>query len=89
VLELLRRRFTETLGARDWPLDADTPLRGMLGADSLDLVELVMELEEQFDIDIPDEMAQDIRTFGDLIRYLERQRRGKPLGLDDYGPGRD
>lgn len=44
-----------------------------LGADSLDVVELVMALEEEFDIDIPDEEAEDIKTVGDAVRYIEEK----------------
>lgn len=43
-----------------------------LGADSLDTVELVMKLEEEFDIEIPDEDAANIRTVGDAVKYLEQ-----------------
>ncbi len=42
-----------------------------LGADSLDIVELVMELEEEFDMSIPDEDAEKIRTVGDAINYIQ------------------
>jgi acyl carrier protein len=42
-----------------------------LGADSLDTVELVMELEEQFGIEIPDEEAEKIQTVGDAVKYIE------------------
>ncbi len=42
-----------------------------LGADSLDVVELVMALEEKFDIEIPDEDAEGIQTVGDAIKYIE------------------
>jgi acyl carrier protein len=42
-----------------------------LGADSLDTVELVMELEEEFDIDIPEESADKIQTVGEAIRHIE------------------
>lgn len=42
-----------------------------LGADSLDVVELVMALEEEFDIEIPDEDAEKILTVGDAIKYIE------------------
>lgn len=42
-----------------------------LGADSLDTVELIMAFEEEFDIEIPDEDAENIRTVGDVIKYLE------------------
>ena len=43
-----------------------------LGADSLDTVELVMELEEEFDISIPDEVAEKIQTVGEAITHIEK-----------------
>lgn len=45
-----------------------------LGADSLDIVELVMQLEETFDIEIPDEEAEKIQTIGDAFVYLQERR---------------
>ena len=44
-----------------------------LGADSLDIVELVMSLEESFDLEIPDEDAERIRTIGDALAYLQER----------------
>ena len=44
-----------------------------LGADSLDTVELVMAFEEEFELDIPDEDAEKMRTVGDAVRYLNKQ----------------
>ena len=44
-----------------------------LGADSLDIVELVMSLEEEFDLEIPDEDAEQIQTIGDAISYLKER----------------
>ncbi|MDP6978640.1 MAG: acyl carrier protein [Myxococcota bacterium] len=44
-----------------------------LGADSLDIVELVMSLEEEFDIEIPDEDAEKIQTIGDAITYVKER----------------
>lgn len=41
-----------------------------LGADSLDIVELVMQMEEEFDLDIPDEDAEKMKTVGDVIKYI-------------------
>lgn len=41
-----------------------------LGADSLDIVELVMTMEEEFDLDIPDEDAEKIKTVGDVVKYI-------------------
>ena len=42
-----------------------------LGADSLDLVDLVMSLEEEFDVEIPDEQVENIKTVGDIVKYIE------------------
>jgi acyl carrier protein len=44
-----------------------------LGADSLDIVELVMEFEKEFNIDIPDEDAEKLRTVGDAVAYLDQK----------------
>ena len=42
-----------------------------LGADSLDVVDLVMSLEEEFDVEIPDEEVENIKTVGDIVKYIE------------------
>ncbi len=42
-----------------------------LGADSLDVADIVMSLEEEFDIEVPDEMLQNIKVVGDMVRYIE------------------
>ena len=42
-----------------------------LGADSLDVVDLVMSLEEEFDTEIPDEEVENIKTVGDIVKYIE------------------
>jgi acyl carrier protein len=47
-----------------------------LGADSLDIVELVMSLEEKFDIEIPDDDAEKIQTIGDAIAYVKEKSEG-------------
>ena len=44
-----------------------------IGADSLDIVELVMELEEEFDIQIPDDQAEKIKTVGEAVDYIEKE----------------
>lgn len=48
-----------------------------IGADSLDIVELVMELEEEFDIQIPDDQAEKIKTVGEAIDYIENAVKNK------------
>ena len=42
-----------------------------LGADSLDVVDLVMSLEEEFDIEIPDEQVENVKTVGDIVKFIE------------------
>ena len=53
-------------------LDQDTRFREDLGADSLDLVELVFTLEQELGVSIPDADAAEMRTIGDAVRYIER-----------------
>jgi len=53
-----------------WVTESAT-FEGDLKADSLDVVELVMALEDEFDVDIPEDDAQKIQTVGDAVRYLE------------------
>ena len=48
-----------------------------IGADSLDIVELVMELEEEFDIQIPDDQAEKIKTVGEAVDYIETAVKNK------------
>ena len=60
-------------------VDADKVTNGAniqddLGADSLDVVDLVMSLEEEFDIEIPDEAVEGIKTVGDIVKYLEEKK---------------
>jgi acyl carrier protein len=48
-----------------------------LGADSIDLVELIMEFENEFNIEIPDEKAEEMHTVGNAIEFLEKQEKSK------------
>jgi acyl carrier protein len=62
----------EQLGVDKEKVSRDTSFVNDLGADSLDQVELVMELEEEFDIDIPDDAAEKIQTVGQAIEFIEK-----------------
>jgi acyl carrier protein len=62
----------EQLGVDKEKVTPDTSFVNDLGADSLDTVELVMELEEEFDINIPDEEAEKIQTVGQAIQFIEK-----------------
>ena len=59
------------LGVEREKLTSEASFIEDLGADSLDIVELVMEFEKEFNIDIPDEDAEKLRTVGDAIKYLD------------------
>ena len=61
----------EQLGVEKSTLVPEANLLDDLGADSLDVVELVMALEEEFGIQVPDEDVENIRTVGDILEYLE------------------
>ena len=62
----------EQLGVSKEQINDETSFVNDLGADSLDTVELVMELEEEFDINIPDDAAEKIQTVGQAIEYIEK-----------------
>jgi len=49
----------------------DASVTDNLGADSLDLVELVMSIEEEFDLEVPDSEIENLKTVGDIVRYIE------------------
>ncbi len=61
----------EQMGASRDKITDETSFINDLGADSLDTVELVMEFEDEFDLNIPDEDAEKIQTVGDAIAYIE------------------
>ena len=64
----------EQLGVDREKVSRETSFVNDLGADSLDTVELVMELEEEFDITIPDDAAEKIQTVGQAIDYIEQHQ---------------
>jgi acyl carrier protein len=63
------------LGVSKDQITAETNFVNDLGADSLDQVELVMELEEEFDVNIPDDAAEKIQTVGQAIEYIEKTQK--------------
>jgi acyl carrier protein len=61
---------SEKLTVEESEVNISSSFKEDLGADSLDIVELVMELEDEFELDIPDEDATDFKTVGDVFEYL-------------------
>jgi len=64
----------EKLGVDEKDVTPEASFTNDLGADSLDTVELIMELEKEFGIQIPDEAAEKIATVGDVINYIENNK---------------
>jgi len=71
VLERVSKVIVDRLGVDESEVKLEASFREDLGADSLDVVELVMELEDEFDMEISDEDAEKIATVGDAISYIE------------------
>jgi acyl carrier protein len=72
VKERVTDIVAEQLGVNKEQITPETSFVNDLGADSLDVVELVMELEEEFDINIPDDAAEKIQTVGQAIDYIDK-----------------
>jgi acyl carrier protein len=71
--EKVKDIIEKELGVEREKLTSDASFIEDLGADSLDIVELVMEFEKEFNIDIPDEDAEKLRTVGDALAYLNEK----------------
>lgn len=73
MLEKMKEMIAEQLNCDASEITADTDLKEDLGADSLDLFELVMALEEEYDIEVPTEELENLATVGDVMDYLRGQ----------------
>ncbi|MXY69425.1 MAG: acyl carrier protein [Acidobacteriia bacterium] len=67
----------EQLSVEESQVTPEAKFQETLNADSLDIVELIMAFEEGFDIEIPDDQAEGIRTVGDAIKYIETATSGE------------
>ena len=77
VAEKVKSIIAEQLGVKQEEVTPGASFIDDLGADSLDTVELVMALEEEFGIEIPDEDAEKITTVGDVVKYIEEKAGNK------------
>ncbi|MBR3678062.1 MAG: acyl carrier protein [Alistipes sp.] len=73
IQEKVVKIIVDKLGVKESEVTPEATFTGDLGADSLDTVELIMEFEKAFDLQIPDEAAEKIQTVGDVIKLLEEQ----------------
>jgi acyl carrier protein len=77
IADKITEIIVEQLGVKPEEVTPEASFVDDLGADSLDTVELVMALEEEFGTEIPDEDAEKIQTVGDAIRYIEEKTASK------------
>ncbi|WP_294405957.1 acyl carrier protein [uncultured Ruminococcus sp.] len=71
VFDKIRDIIVEQLDVEEEKVTAEASISEDLGADSLDVVDLVMSIEESFDIEIPDEEVENIKTVGDIVKFIE------------------
>lgn len=74
MFEKVKEIIVDQLGAKPEQIKMDSTIIDDLGADSLDVVELIMALEEAFEIEIPDEDAEKINSVGDIVNYIEAHK---------------
>jgi len=72
AIDRVKKIIVDQLGVDTSKITEESSFVDDLGADSLDIVELIMAFEEEFDVEIPDEDAEKIRTVGDAIKYLNK-----------------
>lgn len=73
TLERVKKIIVDRLGVEESEVTLEATFKDDLGADSLDVVELVMELEDEFELEISDEEAEKISTVGDVVNYINAQ----------------
>ncbi|ANU53350.1 acyl carrier protein [Acutalibacter muris] len=71
VLEKIKAILSEQFSVEEKEITVDTLLEDDLGADSLDVVDLLMTIEDDFEVEIPDEEVENIKTVGALVEYIE------------------
>ncbi|WP_073963351.1 acyl carrier protein [Mediterraneibacter gnavus] len=74
MLEKIKEITAESLGADAGTITEEASFKEDLGADSLDLFEMVMAFEEAFEVEIPSEDLEQIQTVGDVVKYLEAHK---------------
>lgn len=74
IFERVKKVTVEELGVKEEEVVESASFTEDLGADSLDVVELVMALEDEFGIDIPDDEVNNIKTVGDAVQYIKNKQ---------------
>ena len=74
IFEKIKELLADQLDVSADDMTMESDIANDLGADSLDVVELLMSIEDEFEIDIPDEEIENIKTIGDLVKYIEERK---------------
>lgn len=77
TFDRVKKIVVDQLGVNEADVQIDSTFIDDLGADSLDIVELIMAFEEEFEIEIPDDAAEKIKTVRDAVDYIDAQLRNK------------
>jgi len=73
VFDKIKNIIVEQLGVEPSQVALDTHLMKDLEADSLDAVEIIMAIEDEFDLEVPDEAAEKFQSVGDIVKYVEEK----------------
>lgn len=76
TFEKLKALIIEQLGIDEDTITMEADMLEDLGADSLDVVDLIVSITEEFDIEIPDEVVDNIKTVGDIVNYIDAHQEG-------------
>lgn len=71
VLEKVKAILSEQFDVEEDTITPETSIADDLGADSLDVVDLLMSIEDEFEIEVPDEEVENLKTVGELVKYIE------------------
>ena len=74
VFEKIKTILADPLDVDEETITMETDIAADLGADSLDVVELIMSIEDEFEVEVPDEKIEGIKTVGDIVNYIQNQQ---------------
>ncbi|MDE6835218.1 MAG: acyl carrier protein [Ruminococcus sp.] len=72
IFDKLKNIIVEQLSVEEDDVTLEANIQDDLGADSLDIVDLITTIEDEFEVSIPDEAVEEIKTVGDLVSYIEK-----------------
>ncbi len=72
IFDKIKEIIIEQLGVEEDVVTAEASIQDDLGADSLDIVDLIQTIEDEYDLSIPDEAVEEIKTVGDIVSYIEK-----------------